>query len=69
MDVANKYKANYQMNSVVTYGNKIECKFSYIPVYFCEFPDKELILVVVYGFGMQPILLKNLDRQKKNCVS
>lgn len=69
MDVANQCRENYQMNFMAKYGTKIECNFSYIPVYFCEFPDKELILVVVYGFGMQPILLKNLDRQKKNCVS
>ena len=71
MDVANKYKGNYRMDFMDKHGKKIECKISYIPVDLCEFPGKDLVLVVVYGFGMQPmLLLTNLDlSEKKNCVS
>lgn len=44
------------------HGKKTECKNSYIPVRLCEFPNRVLILVVVYGFGVQPLLLlTNLD--------
>lgn len=37
-----------------------------IPVRFCEFPSKELVLTVVYGFGEEPmLLLSNLKMQEK----
>ena len=52
-------------------GRKIECKISYIPVQLCEFPNKTLVLVAVYGFGAQPmLLLTNLDlsEKKKLCM-
>lgn len=52
MDVAGKYKGNYRMNFKDKHGKKIECKISYIPVRLCEFPNKALVLVAVYGFGM-----------------
>ncbi len=71
MDVANKYKGNYRMDFMDKHGKKIECKISYIPVHLCEFPSKHLILVVVYGFGMQPmLLLTNIDlsEKKKLCL-
>ena len=53
------------------HGKKIECKISYIPVQLCEFPNKTLVLVAVYGFGAQPmLLLTNLDlsEKKKLCM-
>ena len=52
-------------------GRKIEYKISYIPVQLCEFPNKTLVLVAVYGFGAQPmLLLTNLDlsEKKKLCM-
>ena len=52
-------------------GRKIEYKISYIPVQLCEFPNKSLVLVAVYGFGAQPmLLLTNLDlsEKKKLCM-
>ena len=37
-----------------------------IPVKLCEFPSKELTLVVVHGFGAEPmLLLSNLKMQEK----
>ena len=71
MDVANKYKGNYRMDFIDKNGKKIECKISYIPVRLCEFSNQNLILVVVYGFGVQPmLLLTNLDvsEKKKLCM-
>ena len=57
MSVANKYKGNYRMDLMDKDGKKIECKNSYSPVRLCEFPNRELVLVAVYGFGAQPMLL------------
>lgn len=71
MDVANKYKGNYRMDFMDKKGKKIECKIGYIPVCLCEYPDKDLILVAVYGFGVQPmLLLTNLKagEKKKLCI-
>lgn len=71
MDVADKYKGNYRMDFIDKHGRKVECKISYIPVNLCEFPNKDLILVAVYGFGAQPmLLLTNLDisEKKKLCL-
>jgi hypothetical protein len=52
-------------------GKKMECKISYIPVKLCEFPDKDLVLVVVYGFGKEPMLLitnLGVTEKKKLCM-
>lgn len=71
MEVADKYKGNYKMGFTGRQGEKIECKISYIPVRLCEFPAEELILVAVYGFGKQPMLmLTNLkiSEKKKLCM-
>ena len=66
MDVAGNYKGNYRMDFKDKHGKKIECKISYIPVQLCEFPNKTLVLVAVYGFGAQPmLLLTNLDLSEK----
>lgn len=41
-------------------------RISYIPVRLCEFSEKELVLVAVYGFGEQPmLLLTNLSISEK----
>jgi len=71
MDAANLYKGNYRMDFMDKHGKKIECKISYIPVKLCEFPDKDLVLVVIYGFGKEPmLLLTNLEmtEKKKLCM-
>jgi hypothetical protein len=71
MEVAKRYKGNYRMDFRDKQGKKIECKISYIPVKLCEFPDKDLVLVVVYGFGKEPMLLiTNLEvtEKKKLCM-
>ena len=66
MDVAAKYKGNYCMDFKDKSGRTINCKMSCIPVKLCEFPSKELTLVVVYGFGAEPmLLLSNLKMQEK----
>ncbi len=47
----------------------MQCKMSCIPVRLCEFPVKELVLSVVYGFAAleQPmLLLLNLKIWEKN---
>lgn len=71
MDIANRYKGNYRMDFMDKHGKKIECKISYIPVKLCEFPAKDLVLVAVYGFGVQPmLLLTNIEitEKKKLCL-
>ena len=71
MDVANKYKGNYRMDFMDKHGKKIECKISYIPVSLCEYPAKDLILVAVYGFGKNPMLLLTnlkMEERKKLCM-
>lgn len=66
MDVANMYKGNYRMDFMDKHGKRTECKISYIPVKLCEFSNKNLELVAVYGFGAQPmLLLTNLDMSEK----
>lgn len=74
MDVAKKYKGNYCMGFTDKRGKKIQCKISCIPVKLCTFPQKDLVLVAVYGFGKNPmLLLTNMEiqetSQKKNlCI-
>lgn len=66
MDVASRYKGNFRMDFRDKRGKTINCKMSCIPVRLCEFPAKELVLVAVYGFGAEPmLLLSNLKMQEK----
>lgn len=66
MDVAKQYKGNFRMDFKDKHGRGISCKMSCIPVRLCEFPGKELVLVAVYGFGAEPmLLLSNLRMQEK----
>ena len=66
MDVASRYKGSYCMNFKDKNGRAVHCKMSCIPVRLCEFPEKELVLTVVYGFGEEPmLLLSNLKMQEK----
>lgn len=74
MDVAKKYKGNYCMGFTDRNGKKIQCKISDIPVRLCAFPQKDLVLVVVYGFGKNPMLLltnmeiQETSQKKKLCI-
>lgn len=66
MDVASQYKGNYRMDFKDKSGRAIQCKMSSVPVRLCEFPSKEMVLTVVYGFGAEPmLLLSNLKMQEK----
>ena len=66
MDVAGRYKGAYRMDFRNKGGRCVQCKMSCIPVRLCEFPAKELVLVAVYGFGSEPVLLlSNLRMQEK----
>lgn len=70
MDVASLYKGNFRMDFTDKSGKRINCKMSCIPVKLCEFPTKDLILVVVYGFGSEPMLLlsnRKMQEKKKLC--
>ena len=65
-DVASLYKGNFRMDFTAKNGKSVNCKMSYIPIRLCEFPTKELVLVAVYGFGAEPMLLiSNLKLQEK----
>ncbi len=66
MDVALPYKGAYRMDFKDKHGKTIQCKMGCIPVRLCEFPDKELVLTAVYGFGEEPmLLLSNLKMQER----
>ena len=70
MDVAKKFKGKYVINFKDRSGKNIQCKMSCIPVRLCEFPNKELVLVAVYGFGKEPMLLLSnlkMTEQKPLC--
>lgn len=70
MDVAGHYKGNYCMDFKDKSGRAIHCKMSCIPVILCEFPDRELVLTVVYGFGEESMLLLSglkMQEKKKLC--
>jgi hypothetical protein len=66
MDAALKYKGNFRMDFKDKNNKTINCKMSFIPVRLCEFPTNEMVLVVVYGFGNEPmLLLTNLKMREK----
>ena len=70
MELASLYKGAYRMDFKDKKGKKVECKMSCIPVKLCEFPKKDLTLVVVYGLGKEPMLLLtnlNIQEKKKLC--
>lgn len=71
MDVAKLYKGNYRLDFKGKKGETISCKLSFIPVRLCEFPAHELVLVAVYGFGEEPMLLLTslrMQEKKKLCL-
>lgn len=69
-DVAGRYKGNFSIKFNDRNGRIINCKMSFIPIRLCEFPQKELVLVAVYGFGAEPMLLISnlrMHEQKRLC--
>ena len=73
MDAAKKYKGNYCIGFTDKHGKKIQYKISYIPVKLCTFPQKDLVLAAVHGFGkIQCCCLQTWKYRKhprrKNCV-
>jgi len=70
LEVAKKYKGNYSLKFKGKNKKYVNCKISYIPVRLCEFPNKELLLIAVYGFGSDPMmLLTNLKSSEKRTSS
>jgi hypothetical protein len=62
MDLAARYKGKYSMNYTDKKGKVRACKIAIIPIQLPAFPDEALNLVVVYGFGKEPMLLvSNMD--------
>lgn len=57
LELANRYKGKYKINFKDKKGRKINCKMSTIPICLPIAPQKELTLVVVYGFGEVPMML------------
>jgi hypothetical protein len=72
LDVARLFKGKYRMDFKSKDGRKIECKTSIIPVALPKYPNRKLNLVVVYGFGSQPMLLltnlKSDDNRLANTI-
>lgn len=70
LEVANKYKGNFSIKFHDKNGKTIDSKMSYIPVKLCEFPDKELLMITVYGFGKTPMMLiTNLKSSDKKAIT
>lgn len=68
--VAKKYKGNYTLKFQNKNNKFVNCKLSYVPVSLCEFPNVELLMIVVYGFGKDPMmLLTNLKSTDKRKIS
>jgi len=57
LDLAHKFKGKYAMVFNGKKGEKINCKMSSIPIKLPLASNKELNLVVIYGFGKKPMML------------
>jgi hypothetical protein len=57
MKTALRFKGKYRMDFVGKKGKTISCKTTIIPVSLPKHPNIPLNLVVVYGFGNEPMLL------------
>lgn len=57
MEVAKQHKGKYRMDFKGKNGKNIEVKISIVPVKLCIAKNKKVNLVVVYGFGEEPMLL------------
>ena len=69
MELATRYKGKYGMKYTDKKGKIHDCKISMIPIRIPAFPDNTLNLVVVYGFGQEPMLLiSNMKNNDKRLV-
>lgn len=57
LTVAKKYKGKYKLPFKSQNGKSLNVKVSYIPIQLPEYPEQDLILVTVYGFGKTPMML------------
>ena len=73
LEVAKKFKGKYRIDFKDKKGKPISCKTTIIPVALPKHPKKTLNLVVVYGFGKEPMLLltnlKSDDPRLANTVT
>jgi hypothetical protein len=66
MELANQYKGKYSIKFKDKKGKDIHCKIAVVPVSLPKHPKVSLHLVVVYGFGKDPmLLLTNLNSDDK----
>jgi hypothetical protein len=62
LSLANTLKGKYRLDYTAKNGQKHECKVSMVPVRLPKYPKAQLLLVVVHGFGREPMmLLSNLS--------
>jgi hypothetical protein len=57
LEVAKLYKGKYRIDFKDKKGRTVECKTSIIPVALPKYPKHALNMVVVYGFGNDPMML------------
>ena len=77
MKLAGKYKGKYSINfkdkkgkNVYCKGKNVYCKIAVIPLSLPKYPQIPLHLVVVYGFGKEPmLLLTNLESEDKRLAN
>lgn len=73
LEVAKLYKGKYRIDFKDKKGRIVECKTSIIPVALPKYPNHKLNMVVVYGFGSDPMLLltnlKSDDPRLANTVT
>ena len=73
LDVAKRFKGKYRIDFKDKKGKTISCKTTVVPVSLPKHPKISLNLVVVYGFGKDPMLLltnlKNNDARLANAVA
>ncbi len=57
LKLAKKFKGKYKLEFKDKNGVKKDVKISIVPIKLCDFKKTELNLIVVYGFGSEPMLL------------
>jgi len=70
LEVANLFKGKYRIDFKNKKGKAVSCKIAVIPVSLPKYPKISLHLIVVYGFGKEPMLLMtNLEREDKRLAN
>ena len=65
-DLASRYKGKYALKYTL-HGETVHCKVADIPIHLPEFGKYPLNLVVVYGFGKNPMYLLTNCRSSESC--